>query len=271
MSLALQPNHQLDSILSRLESLNNLVKDELQLYQRLPSIGTELAEKVVSIVIPVFNEQASVARVISRVAALAFAKEIIVVDDASTDETRSILQRLEGVENLRLIFKEKNQGKGAALRDGFAMATGDIVLVQDADLEYDPQDIPSLLRPILQDEADVVFGSRYIGKDKQDGSAFHRFGNWLLTASSNLFTGTKLTDMETCYKVFRRSVLNDITLKQNRFGIEPELTAKIARRGFRITELPIRYQARGYQDGKKIGVRDLLKTIYCIARDGISD
>ncbi|MEQ1906156.1 MAG: glycosyltransferase family 2 protein [Pirellulaceae bacterium] len=271
MSIAIQPNRQLDSILARLESLQSLVKDELQIYQRLPSIGTELAEKVVSIVIPVYNEQASVARVISRVAALSFTKEIIVVDDASTDETCSILQRLEGVENLKLIFKKKNEGKGAALRDGFAMATGDIVLVQDADLEYDPQDIPNLLRPILQDEADVVFGSRYIGKDKPDGSAFHRFGNWLLTASSNLFTGTQLTDMETCYKVFRRSVLKDITLKQNRFGIEPELTAKIARRGYRIMELPIRYQARGYQDGKKIGVRDLFKTIYCIVRYGISD
>ncbi len=271
MSIALHPNLLLDSIVARFESLQSLVKDELQFYQQLPSVDPELAGKVVSIVIPVFNEQASVARVISRVAALPFSKEIIVIDDASTDETRSILQRLEGVEKLQLIFKVKNEGKGAALRDGFARATGDIVLVQDADLEYDPQDIPKLLHPILADEADVVFGSRYIAEHPQDGSAFHRFGNWLLTASSNLFTGTKLTDMETCYKVFRRSVLKDLALKQNRFGIEPELTAKIARRGYRITELPIRYQARSYQDGKKIGVRDLFKTIYCIVRYGISD
>lgn len=262
---------QLNVILQRFESLESLVHDELEQYQNTPTAERQLTDTLVSVVIPVYNEEKSVARVISRIAALPFRKEIVVIDDCSTDETRKILQRLEGLDDVRLIFKNKNEGKGAALRDGFAAAQGEIVVVQDADLEYDPQDIPSLLVPILNDEADVVYGSRYLDDRCLDGSAIHRFGNWLLTTSSNIFNGVKLTDMETCYKVFRRSVLTDLNLKQSRFGIEPEITAKIARRGYRMTERPISYQPRGYKDGKKIGVKDLFKAVYCIVRYGICD
>jgi glycosyltransferase involved in cell wall biosynthesis len=198
-------------------------------------------------------------------------KEIIIVDDASSDRTRDILRQLEEVEGIRLILKERNEGKGAALRDGFAMAKGDILVVQDADLEYDPRDLPALLKPIIDGQSDVVFGSRYLNTTKQDSSWIHRCGNWVLTEASNLFTGIRLTDMETCYKAFRREVLKDIAIKQNRFGVEPEMTAKIARRGYRISEVPIEYHARGYDEGKKIGLKDLFKAVYCIVRYGISD
>lgn len=262
---------QLDIILQRFDNLDSLVHEELEKYQSAPTSEPSPHTTLVTVVIPVYNEEKSIARVISRIAALPFHKEIVVVDDCSTDRTREILQRLEGLDSVRLIFKPKNQGKGAALRDGFAAARGDIVVVQDADLEYDPQDIPELLVPILNNEADVVYGSRYIGDKSRDNSAIHRFGNWLLTSASNLFNGVALTDMETCYKVFRRSVLDGLHLKQERFGIEPEITAKIARRGYRITERPISYQPRGYRDGKKIGIKDLFKAVYCIVRYGICD
>lgn len=264
---------QLEQVLSRLEACEGLVREELERYREAScdsGEGTSVA-LLTSIVIPVYNEERTIARVIARLAALPFPKELIVVDDCSRDRTREVLQRLQGLAGVKLIFKEVNEGKGAALRTGFEQVAGDLVVVQDADLEYDPADIPKVLEPLIRDQADVVFGSRFIGEEIRDKSWLHRFGNWILTASSNLFTGIRLTDMETCYKAFRRDVLADLRLVQNRFGVEPEMTAKLARLGYRIQEVPISYHARGYKDGKKIGVRDLFKAIYCIVRYGVAD
>ena len=183
--------------------------------------------------------------------------------------TRGILKQLESTATVEAIYKRQNAGKGAALRDGFTQAIGDIVVVQDADVEYDPQDITRLIEPILRDEADVVYGSRFLSKPQT--SRLHRFGNWALTLASNWTTGLKLTDMETCYKAFRRDVLASLSLQQNRFGFEPEVTAKIARRGYRVVEVPISYRPRSYAEGKKIGIRDLLSTLWCIVRYGFRD
>ncbi len=263
---------QLDAIAARLDSVCDLVREEWEQYQRpagttrLPATG-----ELVSVVIPVFNERKTIGRVLARVAALPFEKEIVIVDDCSRDGTRELLQRLEGVPGIRLVLKEQNEGKGAALRTGFEQVRGSFVVVQDADLEYDPRDIPAVLAPLLDGTADVVFGSRFIGAVRHDKSWVHRFGNWVLTTSSNLLNGVRLTDMETCYKAFRAGVLSDIPLAQNRFGVEPELTAKLARRGYRISEVPIRYEARSYAEGKKIGFRDLFKAFYCIVRYGVKD
>lgn len=225
----------------------------------------------VSIVIPVFNERSTILQVIEQVRQLPLNKEIIVVDDCSTDGTRGWLETLTEDAELRLIFQQANAGKGAALHTGFAAATGEIVIVQDADLEYDPQDIPAVVRPIALGQADVAYGSRYLNGRGRDGSCWHRFGNWLLTSLSNWLNGVQLTDMETCYKAFRRSVLNELDLKQRRFGFEPEVTAKLARRQYRIREVPIRYEPRDYSQGKKIGVKDLCSTLYCIVRYGWAD
>ncbi len=192
--------------------------------------------------------------------------EVIVVDDRSSDSTPQILEKLEMLPEVRTFRQNPNRGKGAALRRGFAEALGDIVIVQDADLEYDPRDIPRLLAPILADEADVVYGSRFLERRGPGSSMAHRAGNRLLTVASNMTTGLRLTDMETCYKAFRADVLRDITISQDRFGFEPEITAKVARRGHRISELPIRYSARDWDAGKKIGFRDALEALLCIAR-----
>jgi len=219
-----------------------------------------------TIVVPVYNEQQTVAEILGRVRAVPIPKEIIVVDDHSTDCTREVLEQLGDWAELRVICKPRNEGKGAALRTGFAAATGDVVVVQDADLEYDPNDLPSLLGPILRGEADVVYGSRYLNDVPQDPSFLHRLGNRLLTWASNLFTGLRLTDMETCYKMIPRPLLQSLDIQQNRFGFEPEVTAKLARRGVRIKELPIRYEGRGYKEGKKIGWRDGVNAFYCIVR-----
>ncbi|MEX2174082.1 MAG: glycosyltransferase family 2 protein [Pirellulaceae bacterium] len=224
-----------------------------------------------SVVIPVYNEQQTIRRVLARVAALPLPKEIIVVDDCSTDDTRRVLQSLDELRDVYLIFKPANEGKGAALRTGFRRASGDVVVVQDADLEYDPRDIVSLIKPIVQGQADVVYGSRFLGEQPQDTSLIHRLGNRLLTRVSNATTGLSITDMETCYKAFRRDVLRSFEIEQNRFGFEPEVTAKIARRKCRLVEVPITYTARSYAQGKKIGVRDLLSACYCIARYGLGD
>ena len=224
-----------------------------------------------SVVIPVFNEERTVQRVLSRVAALPLPKEIIVVDDASTDGTRELLAQYESAGDLHVIFKPRNEGKGAALRTAFRRASGDVIVVQDADLEYDPRDILPLVKPIIAGQADVVYGSRYMGEQPQDASRVHRLGNRLLTAASNCLTGLALTDMETCYKAFRRDVLRSFEIQQNRFGFEPEVTAKIARRKFRVGEVPIRYAARSYAQGKKIGLGDLFSTLWCIARYGLRD
>jgi glycosyltransferase involved in cell wall biosynthesis len=250
-----------------------MVEAELEPYQTA-GIKTDFegrTDYVLSIVIPVYNELATIGRVISRVAALPLNTEIILVDDCSTDGTRDILKSLQGLPGFKVILKEQNAGKGAALRTGFEQATGDFVVIQDADLEYDPRDIPQLLLPLLKGEADIVYGSRFIGEEQQDESWIHRLGNAVLTGSSNLFSGLKLTDMETCYKVFTRDAIQGITIEQNRFGIEPEITAKLARRGYRFVEVPITYQSRGYDEGKKIGVRDLFNAIYCIGRYGVTD
>jgi glycosyltransferase involved in cell wall biosynthesis len=225
-----------------------------------------------SIVIPAYNERATVEDLLRRVAAAplpaGFEREMIVVDDGSKDGTRELLQEIaaRGEWPLRLIEQPVNQGKGAAIRAGFAAATGDIVLIQDADLEYDPADYPELLRPILEDEADVVFGSRFLGGPHRVLFFWHSLGNRFLTMLSNMLTDVNLSDMETCYKVFRREVLDGMRLESNRFGIEPELTAKVVKKGARIYEVPISYRGRTYAEGKKIGWKDGFSAIWAIVK-----
>jgi len=202
-------------------------------------------------------------------------KQIILVDDCSTDGTRDILAGLAAEQdNVRVFHQPKNQGKGAALREGFRHATGDVVIVQDADLEYDPAEYPRLVQPILDNRADVVFGSRFIGETHRVLYFWHSVANTALTTLSNMFTNLNLTDMETCYKVFRREVIQGIKLKSNRFGFEPEITAKIARRrnpSWRVYEIPISYSGRTYEEGKKIGLKDAFSALYCIVRFWLFD
>ncbi|MGD8313767.1 MAG: glycosyltransferase family 2 protein, partial [Syntrophobacterales bacterium] len=203
--------------------------------------------------------------IVSRVQAVDLEKEIIIVDDASTDGTRELLQEdTFSLENIRVLYHDHNQGKGAALRTGFESATGDIVIIQDADLEYDPREYPVLLEPILDGRADIVYGSRFLGGPHRVLFFWHYLGNKFLTLLSNAMTNLNLTDMETCYKVFRREVLSGIQLKSNRFGFEPEFTAKIAKKDFRIYETPISYSGRTYAEGKKIGWKDGVKAIVAI-------
>jgi len=221
-----------------------------------------------SVVIPVYNERQYIRELLDRVQAVPIPKEIIIVDDCSTDGTREILRQLEQP-GVRVIYQPHNQGKGAALREGFKHCTGDVVVVQDADLEYDPAEYPRLIQPILDGRADVVFGSRFIGESHRVLYYWHYVANKCLTLLSNFFTNLNLTDMETCYKVFRREVLADIKLKSNRFGFEPEITAKVARRrqpAWRIYEIPISYSGRTYEEGKKIGMKDAFNALYCILR-----
>jgi glycosyltransferase involved in cell wall biosynthesis len=261
------------TILAQLESCQGLVKEELESFQKASS-GSDPSQRtdyLLSVVIPVYNEEATVARVISRVAALPLNLEIVVVDDCSTDGTREVLSLLSDIESVNVILKDVNAGKGAAIRTGFEVATGDFLVIQDADLEYDPRDIPQLIQPLLRGEADIVYGSRFIGDEVQDESWVHRLGNAVLTGASNLFSGLKLTDMETCYKAFSKQALQNVEIEQDRFGLEPELTAKLARQGFKFVEVPISYDSRGYDEGKKIGFKDLLNAIYCIGRYGVSD
>lgn len=267
------PGSETDEILARLDSCGDLIHSELEAYRNsLPSDAVESSRDcLLSIVIPVYNEENTIARVISRVTSLPLNTQLVIVDDCSTDGTRDLLKKLEGLSSVKLILKDQNAGKGAALRTGFEHATGDFVVVQDADLEYDPSDIPRLIQPLLKGDADIVYGSRFIGEELQDESWIHRAGNAVLTGASNFFSGLSLTDMETCYKAFNREVLEGLQIAQDRFGIEPELTAKLARRGYRFVEVPISYNSRDYSEGKKIGIRDLFNAIYCIGRYGITD
>jgi len=220
-----------------------------------------------SVVIPVYNERQWIHEVVRRVEATPFPKEIILIDDCSTDGTRDMLAEF-AERGHKVIYQEVNQGKGAALRRGFQEATGDVVIVQDADLEYDPSEYPRLIQPILDGRADVVFGSRFIGDHHRVLYYWHSICNRILTTLSNMFTNLNLTDMETCYKVFRREVLQNVNLKSNRFGFEPEVTAKIARYRpqWRIYEVPISYSGRTYEEGKKIGLKDAFQALYCIIR-----
>ena len=220
----------------------------------------------VSIVIPVYNERETIEEIVSRVKAVGVHHEIVIVDDFSLDGTRDILLELGKQEDIRVLMHGYNRGKGAALRTAFAEVQGDVVMIQDADLEYSPEDYPKLLAPIERGETNVVYGSRFLENADQDPSRLHRFGNWLLTKLSNLATGQRLTDMETCYKVFRREVLTGIDVEQDRFGFEPEITAKLSRQGQRIVEVPIQYDSRGYEEGKKIGMSDALNALWCILR-----
>jgi glycosyltransferase involved in cell wall biosynthesis len=242
-----------------------------------------------SIVVPVYNERDFIEEVLLRVQRVALRKEIVVVDDGSTDGTRPMLQewaaaqaagqrdvttgdgRTLFLDGVTFLFQDYNQGKGAALRRGFAAASGDIILVQDADLEYDPRDYDNLLAPIFDGRADVVYGSRFLGGPQRVHYFWHYAGNKLLTLLSNMLTNLKLTDMETCYKVFRREVLQGITLQSDRFGFEPECTAKIAKGNWRIYEVPITYAGRTYAEGKKITWKDGAVTLWHILRFNLFD
>lgn len=225
----------------------------------------------ISVVIPAYNEASTIAELINRVNGVDIPKEIIVVDDGSTDGTLLEIQTLQRqYDNLRLLVQPENKGKGAALRLGFQQATGDYVLVQDADLEYDPADYPVLLKPLIDGKADVVYGSRFLTtKEHRVLFFWHSVGNHFLTLISNMFTNLNLTDMETGSKVFRRDVIQSITLEQNRFGFEPEVTVKISRMKLRIYEVGISYSGRTYEEGKKIGWKDGVQALWCILKYSI--
>jgi glycosyltransferase involved in cell wall biosynthesis len=221
----------------------------------------------ISVVIPAYNEEKTIETAVSRVLAVDLDKEIILVNDGSTDGTRERLDRLAAPPVVRVFHHDSNRGKGAALRTGFAAAQGDVVIVQDADLEYDPQEYFKLLRPIQDGRADVVYGSRFAGGEcRRVLYYWHSVGNRLLTLFSNMFTNLNLTDMETCYKLFRREVIQSIRLRENRFGFEPEVTAKLASRGYRIYEVGVTYSGRTYAEGKKTGWKDGLRALWCILK-----
>src|ERR1700741_591250 len=251
---------------------------------------THLVDPKIYVVIPGYNEKNTICEMLRRVEETDMRKEIGVVDDCSKDGPREILQALaerqsrgetqastrdgeDPIElgNLRFFFQGQNQGKGAALRRGFSVATGDIVLGQDAELEYDPRDYPKLLEPIVDGRADVVYGSRFLGGPQRVHYFWHYVANKLLTLLSDIFTNLKLTDMETCYKVFRSEVLKGVQLKSNRFGFEPEITAKIAKHNWRIYEVPISYAGRTYEEGKKITWKDGVQALWCIIRFRLGD
>ena len=244
--------------------------EESRLRERREERRRAAAALNLSVVIPVYNERGTIREIVRRVQTVGLHQEIVIVDDFSTDGTRDILLELEQQPDVRVVLHGYNRGKGAALRTALAHVEGDVVLVQDADLEYDPRDYERLLAPIREGRADVVYGSRFLRAEAPRrgpcASGFHRWGNRVLTWLSNRTTGQKLTDMETCYKAFRRGVLERISLKQERFGFEPEVTAKVSRLGYKILEVPIHYDGRSYAAGKKIGWKDGVNAVWCILR-----
>ncbi len=234
---------------------------------------------LVSLIIPVFNEKATLPELLRRVVAVDLPKELIVVDDCSSDGSRELLSQLQthglsalgaarpqNENRLQILFQPRNQGKGAALRRGFAAATGDVVVVQDADLEYDPRDLPRVIQPIVDGDADVVYGSRFTGTPRRVLYFWHTVVNVGLTTLSNMTSGLNLTDMETGYKAFRRQVVQSLDLEEDRFGIEPEITAKVAKGRYRVFEVPISYHGRTYEEGKKIGWKDGARALYAIVK-----
>jgi glycosyltransferase involved in cell wall biosynthesis len=227
---------------------------------------TKLASPRLSIVMPVFNEMATIDEIIPRVLGIPIPVELIVVDDCSTDGTRQHLQEMQREYGFNLLLQERNQGKGAALRRGFAAVTGNMVAIQDADLEYSPEELPELAELIVEGRADVVYGSRFLGRHRVFLFT-HYLGNRVLTTLTNILYNTMLTDMETCYKVMRREVLNGLDLESNGFGIEPEITAKIFKRGYRVYEVPISYDGRTYEEGKKISWRDGIVALWVLLKN----
>ena len=259
------------------QAAEGISSDRVELLERL--IGRDAcrrlgiyalpADFVLSVVIPVYNEAKTLEKVIARVRETHLPMEIICVDDGSRDGTREVLERLANEQDIKAVFHEKNQGKGAALRTGFLEATGDVVVVQDADMEYDPQDIRLLLQPILENSADVVYGSRFSGPERAVSPLWHLAANKLITNLFNVFHGHRFTDVETCYKLFRRELIQEVApkLREKRFGIELEMTARLLKnRNVRFHERPIRYDRRSYAEGKKIGWRDGLWALWCIVR-----
>ena len=222
---------------------------------------------IISVVIPVYNEIGTLAKIVERVKSVPVSTEIILVDDCSSDGSREVVQTLGATEGIKAVLHEVNQGKGAALRSGFAAATGDVVLVQDADLEYDPQEYPLVIDPILNGKADVVYGSRFQGGQPHRVVYFwHRIGHGFLTFLSNMFSDLNLTDMETCYKAFKSDLIKSIKIEEKRFGFEPEITAKLSKLNPRIYEVGISYYGRTYKEGKKIGWKDGVRAIWCILK-----